>query len=208
MDVSALHQSFRSTFGLNSDFLAFVLLWSWISCQAQEAQSSGIAFNHLLEEFEDALGLELEGSRVLSLSHHVLLESLKGYHKLTDETSKGVDAGSKVGTVVSDIVDGQGNGVLSLLGRLQSLSCQHFLELVQAELLFEAPAALMASFLRTSSLFRLAPLRVLVVLSALHLSLDGLLVPESVADQADLQSVLDRSISVAVFQDLQLDLLV
>ena len=208
MDASALHQSFRGTFGLNSDLLAFVLLWSWISCQAQEAQSSGIALNHLLEEFEDALGLELEGSRVLSLSHHVLLESLKGYHKLTDETSKGVDAGSNVGAVVSDIVDGQGNGVLSLLGRWQSLSCQHFLELVQTELLFEAAAALMASRLSTSSFFRLAPLRVLVVLSALHLSLDSLLVPKSVGDHADLQSVLDRSISVFVFQDLQLDLLV
>ena len=207
MDASALHQSFRGTFGLNSELLEFVLLWSRISCQGQEAQSSGIAFNQLLEEFEDALGLELEGSRVLSLSHHVLLESLKGYDKLTDETSKGVDAGS-IGTVVSDIVDGQSNGVLSLLGSWQNLRCQHFLELVQAELLFEAPAALLASRLSTSSFFRLAPLRVLVVLSALHLSLDSLLVPKSVGDHADLQSVLDRSISVFVFQDLQLDLLV
>ena len=82
------------------------------------------------------------------------------------------------------------------------------MELVETELLFEAPAALLATRLRTSSFRLLAQPLVLVVLSALHLSLDGFLVLESVADHTDLQGVLDRRISVVVLEDLQLDLLV
>ena len=144
----------------------------------------------------------------VALGVHVFLQGVQSNHEFSNETSKCVNTGGSVGSIVSHIIDWHGDGIFTLLASWHDINHQRLLHLLDALLFLEAHTSFPSALLSSRGFFLLPAFLVLKILASLHLSLNRLLVFQSAANHANLHGVFDKGSAILILDDLQLDLLI